>query len=79
MFVYATTILLQFCNYFYQNIPQSVPTLYMLNLDVFSFQLDGISLSLIWLTTFVCFLCLIYNYNAVGFSYAKYNFLLILI
>jgi len=79
MFVYATTILLQFCNYFYQNIPQSVHTLYMLNLDIFSFQLDGISLSLIWLTTFVCFLCLIYNYNAVGFSYAKYNFLLILI
>jgi len=78
-FIYATLLVLQFCNYSNQTIPQSVSRLYGLDLDVFSFQLDGVSISLIWLTSFICLLCLFYNYNAVGFSYAKYNFLLIVI
>lgn len=78
-FIYATFLVWRFCNFFFQNIPQMFGGVYHLNVDIFSFQLDGVSVVLIWLTTFICLLCLFYNYNVVGFSYAKYNFLLIFI
>jgi len=40
--------------------------------------LDGIGLLLVWLTIFIVFLCSLYSYNVVGFSYRITNGLMLI-